>query len=557
LLCARACRIIVVTQGEPRFALPKPDVPALREVIEVQEPKAWKRRSWIASAALLFSMLASAYGESRIVKVGVFQASPMVSVKGDRPEGLFIDLVEHFSRTLDWKVEFVPGTWSNQLERLRRGEIDLLPAVGYTAARTEIYDFSLNPVYIDSGVVFTSRSATIHTIFDLAGKRIAALRGSTFTAAFSDFIASFGIRCDLELVEDNIEVMKRISSGEAYAGVCIYSLGNELSREYPVTVTPISFSPIALEFAVTKGRNGDLLAGIDRIMAGMIGDPSSPYSRSFEKWTVARQPVRIPPWLWAAIGLTLAIGAMLAALSLVLRREVRRKTEHLRTEIAQHEAAEARLTQALRENETLVRELYHRTKNTLQLIGSFISLESLELAPSADIDRLVLKMKNRIDAIALVHQMLYKSRDLSRISIGEYVSEIAALILRSNEVAEGRISLDLGIDDREILLDTAIPFGLILNELITNSIKHAFPDGRIGRISIGIASEGEDQLRLEYGDDGIGVPEGFDFRGQKTLGLTLLFRVVETQLKGEITIRKGYGVRYSLRIPTNLYEARV
>ena len=500
---------------------------------------------------------ARVYGESRVVKVGVFQASPLVLIKDDKPEGLFIDLVEYFSHALDWKLQYVPGAWGDLLEQLRKGEIDLLPAVGYTEARTKIYDFSKNPIYIDSGVVFTSRKVVIHTIFDLAGKKIAALRGSTFTSAFSNFIASFGIKCEIEFTDDNIEVMRKIASGEAYAGVCIYSLGDELAKEYPVAVTPISFSPIALEFAVPKGKDGELLAGIDRIMSGMVDDPSSLYSRSFEKWTVAKQPARIPNWLWAAIGLTLAIGLMLACLSLVLRREVRRKTEYLRTEIAQHEESEERLTRALRDNETLVRELYHRTKNTLQLIHSFIVLEALELTPSTEIDRLVQKMKDRIDAISLVHQMLYRSRDLSRISIKEYVKEIATLILRSNDVVEGRISLDLAIDDREILLDTAIPFGLILNELITNSIKHAFPCDRAGRIIIEMVNEGEDWMRLEYSDDGIGVPEGFDFRAQRTLGLRLLFSVVETQLKGAIAIKNGEGIRYSLRIPTNLYEARV
>ena len=497
------------------------------------------------------------YGESRIVKVGVFQASPLVLIKGDKPEGLFIDLVEHFSRALDWKLQYVPGAWGDLLEQLRKGEIDLLPAVGYTEARTKIYDFSKNPVYIDSGVVFTSRRVVIHTIFDLAGKKIAALRGSTFTSAFSAFLSSFGIKCEIEFTDDNIEVMRKIVNGEVYAGVCIYSLGDELAKEYPVAVTPISFSPIALEFAVPKDKNGELLADIDRIMSGMVDDPSSLYSRSFEKWTVARQSARIPNWLWAAIGLTLAIGLILACLSLVLRREVRRKTEYLRTEIAQHEESEAKLTLALRENETLVREIYHRTRNTLQLILSFIVLEALELTPSVEIDRLVQKMKDRIDAISLVHQMLYKSRDLSRIFIKEYVKEIAMLILRSNEVGEGRIALDLAIDDRAILLDTAIPFGLILNELINNSIKHAFPGGRGGRITIEMVNEGEDRIRLVYRDDGIGVPEGFDFRAQKTLGLKFLFRIVETQLKGEITIEKGEGVGYSLRIPMNLYEARV
>lgn len=510
----------------------------------------------ISRIAIAF-LPASAQSVERPVRIGVFPAAPLVFVEGDRPDGLFIDLVKEFSRELNWRPHYVPGTWSQLLGQLEKGEIDLLPAVGYTDARSRIYDFSRNPVFIDSGVVFTRRGAVIHTIFDLEGKRIAALRGSTFTTGFSLFIESFGIKCQIDLTDDNEEVMRRIASGDSYAGVCIYSLGTELAMKYPVVVTPISFSPIALEFAVPKGKNGDLIAGINKIMGPMVDDPASLYSRSFEKWTVARQPLKIPAWIWIGIAAIALAGSIFAAASLILRREVRRKTEHLRTEIAQHEEAERRLTLTLHENETLIRELYHRTKNTLQLVRSFISLEATELGKSEDIDRLVRKTSDRIDSIALVHQMLYKSRDLSRISIKDYMAEMSALVLRSNAVDSGRISLEITADDRDVLLDTAIPFGLILNELITNSIKHAFPEGRHGMIEIALRNEGESRVSLEYRDDGVGVPEGFDFRGRKSLGLQLIFRIVEGQMKGAVSISPGSGLRYRMSMSTDLYDARV
>jgi two-component sensor histidine kinase/ABC-type amino acid transport substrate-binding protein len=502
-------------------------------------------------------ILASAQEDARVVRIGVFPAAPLVFVDGDRPDGLFIDLIKTFSRELNWRAEYVPGTWNRLLGQLEKGEIDLLPAVGYTDARSRIYDFSRNPVYIDSGVLFTKRGVVIHTIFDLEGKRIAALKGSAFTTAFSLFIASFGIACEIDLTDDNEEVMRRIANGDSYAGVCIYSLGTELAKKFPVVVTPISFSPVALEFAVPKGKNRDLIAGIDRIMGSMVDDPASAYSRSFEKWTVGRQPARIPLWAWIAVAAIAAAGILFGAASLILRREVRRKTEHLRIEITGHEEAEARLTRSLQENETLIRELYHRTKNTLQLIRSFIALEATEIGRSADIDRLVQKTSDRIDAIALVHQMLYKSGDLSRISLKAYLEEAAALILRGNEVDEGKVSVDVSAEDREVLLDTAIPFGLILNELMTNSIKHAFPGEGRGRISIVLRNEGEDSVGLEYGDDGVGVPAGLDLLGAGTLGMLLLHRIVEGQLKGAIAIESGGGLRFRIRIPTNLYEARV
>jgi len=503
-------------------------------------------RSWLPASA-----------EPRIVKVGVFPASPLVFEKEGRPQGLFIDLVEYFARRLDWEVRYVPGTWSEQLRRLEKNEIDLLPAVGYTTARTALYDFSKNPVYVDSGVLFTSPRLALHTIFDLKGKRVAALKNSMFTAVFIEYASSFGIKCEMLFTEDNDAVMKAIADGSADAGVSIYSLGMELAKRYPVTITPISFSPMALEFAVPRGRNADLLAGIDRLMPGMINDPRSLYSQSFAKWTIPQQPFRIPLWLWLSLASFLAVGLLLSFAALVLRRQVRIKTDYLQIEIGEHKKTELALTASLDEKEILLRELYHRTKNTLQLIDGFISLEALNLPSTPELEQLVKKTGERIQAVALVHEMLYKSQNLSQIQLKEYITELVSLIRKSFGALDGRISVDLAIEDRTVLLDTAIPLGLILNELLTNSLQHAFPDGREGRISIKTANEGEDGIMMDYRDNGIGVPGDFDFNENRTFGLRLIRSIGESQLGGSVAFTNGNGVRCVLKISTNRYEARV
>ena len=233
------------------------------------------------------------------------------------------------------------------------------------------------------------------------------------------------------------------------------------------------------------------------------------------------------------------------------------KTEKLRNEISLHEKSEARLSKSLQENETLLRELYHRTKNTLQLIRSYITLESFELKPSNDIERLVQKTTDRIDSISLVHEMLYKSKDLSKISLKKYVADLVELLIKNNESDPDKILVDLSIDDIEVLLDTAIPCGLIINEMATNTLKHAFPQNRLGRIVIRIASSDDGYIYLEYSDDGIGVPKEVDIRAQGTLGIKLIFMIVETQLNGTITVVQNNGLSFLIKIPTNLYEARV
>ncbi len=515
------------------------------------------RYAFISGIFFAFSFVIPLNGESRTVRVGVFPAAPLVMINDNKPEGLFIDLIEYFSQALGWQIQYVPGSWSELLVSLEKNEIDLLPAVGYTRERAGIYDFSSNPVYIDSGVLFTSPKFTLHTVFDLQGKRVAALKGSIFTDGFMRYISSFGVKCNIILTKDNRAVMQAIENGDADAGVCIYSLGNELVKEYKVTLTPISFSPIALEFAVPKGKNSDLIADINRIMSSMISDPESLYSRSFRKWTVPRPNGELPAWItWGFFGLV-ASGFFLGLWNFILKRQVVSKTKHLEIEIFEHMQAEEKIRQSLEEKETLIRELYHRTKNTMQVIRGMVVLQAEDYPENKDIQQLVKNTEDRIQAISLVHQMLYKSKDLSHISIKEYVEELSTLILQSSGIFDGRISTDIRIDDQFFLLDTAIPLGLILNELMTNSINHAFPDNRKGGISISLTQAGPEKSILVYSDNGIGVPEGFNFRDSNTLGLKLVHNIGELQLMGKVNFKNENGVSCTIEILTSLYRARV
>ncbi|HAZ13401.1 MAG: hypothetical protein A2X86_14745 [Bdellovibrionales bacterium GWA2_49_15] len=270
--------------------------------------------------------------EGRVVRVGVFPAAPLVFLQGQRPDGLFIDLIKHFAQVHDWQLEYVEKTWSELLQDLEKGQIDLLPAVGNTSVRQEKFDFGRHTVFIDSGVLFVSTNKAIRTIFDLEGKKVAAVRGSLFTNAFLEYSKSFGVQCEMLFTQDNQQVMQAIVNGEVSAGVSIYSLGAALMREFPVHLTGISFSPIALGFAVPKGKNNDLLQAIDQTMGAMLDDPKSVYSQSFKKWMGPSEMRLIPSWLWGTIFGVIALAGILAAWNFFLKREVRQKTKILQEE---------------------------------------------------------------------------------------------------------------------------------------------------------------------------------------------------------------------------------
>jgi len=219
--------------------------------------------------------------------------------------------------------------------------------------------------------------------------------------------------------------------------------------------------------------------------------------------------------------------------------------------------SESRLSKSLSEKETLLREVYHRTNNTLMVIQSIIRLQAEEFSANPDVAILVTNTENRIQAISLVHQMLYESQDLSLISIKDYVQDCYYLLKESYNITGNEISLRINIVDQKLVLDTVIPLGLVLNELITNSFKHAFADKTEGTIEIELSKVNNNIYVLEYSDNGVGVPAGFDFKNCDSLGIRLIHMIGEGQMSGKIHMESKNGIRCLLEFPVNLYKARV
>jgi PAS domain S-box-containing protein len=217
-------------------------------------------------------------------------------------------------------------------------------------------------------------------------------------------------------------------------------------------------------------------------------------------------------------------------------------------DITERKNAEEKIAQALREKETLLRELYHRTKNNMEVIQSILSLEATQ-ASSEIVKQIVRETSDRIQAMALVHERLYQSRDLSSIDLYDYIQELAEYLFNSYNLISQRVSLKYELEHIRVLIDTAIPCGLILNELMSNSLKFAFPDDLPGEISIRLSRPASDTIDLWFADDGVGVPAGFDFRSQTTFGMRSLVALVEHQLQGKIEFLAQNGLTCHLQFP--------
>jgi PAS domain S-box-containing protein len=212
-------------------------------------------------------------------------------------------------------------------------------------------------------------------------------------------------------------------------------------------------------------------------------------------------------------------------------------------DISERQAAKELITASLAEKEILLREIHHRVKNNLQVISGLLNLQSHYINDES-VRSIYKESQNRIKTMALIHEGFYQHDDLARINLAEYMRDLTENLLASYMVKKEAIDLILDIPDIEMNLDTAIPCGLIVNELISNSMKHAFPGKRTGKIGISMAEQGEG-YSLTISDDGVGFPEGVHFRKVKSMGMQLV-TVLAEQLGGEVRYSGENGTSFTV-----------
>ncbi len=214
-------------------------------------------------------------------------------------------------------------------------------------------------------------------------------------------------------------------------------------------------------------------------------------------------------------------------------------------DVTQRHQAEAQIKASLREKEVLLKEIHHRVKNNLQVTSSLLKLQSGYIQdPQAR--EMFAESQNRIRSMALVHEKLYQSRDLSRIDFADYIKSLASLLFRSFGGDRERIALNVEGDHIFLSVETAVPCGLIVNELLSNSLKHAFPEGREGEIVVAVHGSEPGWYVISVKDTGVGLPTGLDVEQTETLGLQLV-RTLAGQLRAEVEVLRDGGTEFKIR----------
>jgi PAS domain S-box-containing protein len=229
-------------------------------------------------------------------------------------------------------------------------------------------------------------------------------------------------------------------------------------------------------------------------------------------------------------------------------------------DISERKHAEEQIRASLKEKEVLLQEIHHRVKNNLQIVSGLLTLQA-DQAGGKSLDEIFHDSQDRIRSIALVHEKLYRSHNLAEIAFDDYLRSLVDNLITSHEPAAGRVNAIYDMESVLFTIDKAIPLGLIVNELVTNALKHAFPAGRRGEIRISLrrhlgaksfalktdsgALHVAATCELVVADDGVGLPSGQSPLGQKTLGMNLVSMLAK-QLQAELQVKTGPGSEFRL-----------
>jgi PAS domain S-box-containing protein len=215
-------------------------------------------------------------------------------------------------------------------------------------------------------------------------------------------------------------------------------------------------------------------------------------------------------------------------------------------DITELKQVEQQLKAAVREKEVLLKEVCHRTKNNMASISSILKLQSVLIRDEQSLN-ILRDLENRINSMALVQEKLYQSEDVTSIDLREYVKDLADTVFKNYRTIPPKVLLKFDVEPVIVSPNTAIPCGLILNELLSNVMKHAFPGDKTGEIKIALHTTDENEIELGVSDNGVGLSNNFDFRNTDSLGLKLVIMMAEGQLGGQVDLKGDKGTEFLIR----------
>ncbi|RLG31608.1 hypothetical protein DRO03_00550 [Methanosarcinales archaeon] len=214
-------------------------------------------------------------------------------------------------------------------------------------------------------------------------------------------------------------------------------------------------------------------------------------------------------------------------------------------DITKHKQAEDQIKASLREKEVMLREIHHRVKNNLQIVSSLLNMQARNIKDK-ETGEVLFESRDRVNTMALIHSRLYESGNLSEINMKGFMDKLLVQLFQISPVDDVKITPIVRADDCSLPISIAVPVGLIVNELLSNAMKHAFADRKEGKIEISLTASEGGRVHLTVSDDGVGLPPGFDINESKTLGLRLVKILSEDQLQGILEVTSDRGATFGI-----------
>jgi signal transduction histidine kinase len=475
---------------------------------------------------------------TQTVRVGIYENNPKIFTddKGN-PSGFWPDIINYIATEEGWNIQYVNGSWSECLEKLKSNEIDMMPDVAYTEERAANYEFSRETVYTSWTQVYTRSGAKIQSVIDLEGKNVSVLKGSVNVEGPDGIKAlarAFNITCTFNEADSYNAVFDLVKSGKSDAGVASKDFGYRNLYDYNLIETPIIFQPARIYFAFPKNAvlNRDLIERVDFQVEKLKKDSNSVYYKSLNKWLAPQSGTGsfIPVWMiWTLIGI-LALALLFGAGIFIFRAQVQSRTKELTEEIVKRKQVEIELQKHREDLEGLVKQrtfdleqanlhksqflanMSHELRTPLNSIIGYtkLMLDGMEGSISTDQrEDLQTVYDNSKHLLSLINDLL----DLSKIEAGKFeiikeefaVSEIISKIIPGMEKLAGDKGLELnysiepGID--KIYADKNKTKQVLFN-LIGNAIKFT----RKGSVRLEI-SKNDHEFVFAVIDTGIGISQ--------------------------------------------------
>lgn len=519
------------------------------------------------------------------LKVGIYENPPKVfTAEAGKPAGIFVDILEYIAHIEGWKLKYIFGTWGQGLDRLEKGEIDLMPDVAYTAARAKIYLFHKEPVLFSWFQVYALEGRGIRSILDLEGKRIAVLERSVQQESFSQLAQGFGLKFTLISLPDYKNLFEKVKKGEADAAITNRFYGVRHAKQFGLEDTAVIFHPTELFFAAPINGSKKILNTIDQHLAKLKKEPQSIYYQSLKRWMAEEVRFRLPAWAktfgWILGGLFLLtlVGTF------ILRHQVNVKTRELRQinqemeqriadRTAELAAAMKKAQEADRIKSAFLATMSHELRTPLNSIIGFTGILLQGLAGPLNEEQqkqLSMVQSSSRHLLALINDVL----DISKIESGQLalspttfelapsIEKIAQMVAPLAEKKGLKLIVDISPDVKAVTTDQRRLEQIILN-LLNNAVKFT----EKGEVRVLCKSENEDYI-LSVSDTGIGIPSealadlfkpfhqvdtGLARKYEGTgLGLSISKRLIE-MMGGSIGVESkwGQGSTFTIRFPKN------